>query len=155
MIIYDMEFLERPAQDLPEPIDVELVDAVFLELLENTKDIGWAGLHAKQIGLDWNIFLSKINYDSPVFRCYINCHYTTFSKQQSMTIEGCLSHPDTKWSVLRYRDVILNGFLYEYTRKIILPVKKLVGGIEGYIIQHESDHGVGRCIWNVGKKYKN
>lgn len=152
MIVTDRDFLEKPSQELTTPLDIDLVDAVFLELLNNTKDIGWAGLHAKQVGLDWNIFLAKMNYESAVFRCYINCHYSAFSKQQAITIEGCLSCPNTRWSVVRYRDVLLDGYLYDYSRKVILPLKKLVGGIEGYIIQHESDHGIGNCIWKIGKE---
>lgn len=125
MIIFDVEELKKPS----EPVSVE--DAVsIIALLEY--ELGFhpgVGLAAPQVGIHKRVAIirygeDKLDLVNPVI---VECKGEVISKN-----EGCLSFPNKKFNVWRYREVFVKDALH--------PEGVVVTDIMATIVLHEVDH---------------
>lgn len=99
---------------------------------------------APQVGIFKRFFV--IAPPGQVVRWVVNPTLTVLSAKRTQEIEGCLSVPGDKFVVERARSVSLSGFDH-YGKPFTWGACK---GLLGRIVQHETDHLVGRCILDHG-----
>jgi len=108
-------------------VDLKQLSTGMLELMMK---FGGIGLAANQVGLPYNLFMT--NFEPYLF---VNPDIIDTGKDETKSVEGCLSFPDLFLPVYRKTEILLtyqdiNGKFH--TGKF--------GGIEAKVIQHECDH---------------
>ena len=96
---------------------------------------GGVGIAGPQVGISRRI-VAVMRYDKPgkPFEVYPNARITAFRGQKELGPEGCLSVPDRRGNVPRYRDIDIT-----YST----PQGDTTEHVQGYsaiIFQHECDH---------------
>lgn len=111
-----------------------LLDNMF-ETLEYNQGLGLA---APQIGLNINLFVIYYIGKNYVF---INPILKYPSNEQEIEFEMCLSLPNTKGLIYRYKSVDVQYYDENFNKKY-----KTFTGFLSRIIQHENDHLIGKLI---------
>lgn len=119
-------------------------DEDLTELIENMKRIMYegrgAGLAANQIGSKKRVIIINVGKFRKVI---LNPIITDFSALKTVkSVEGCLSFPNKKATIIRYKTVTVEGFSPNWK-----PIKQKLKGIAAICVQHEVDHLYGlACI---------
>ena len=95
------------------------------------------GIAGPQVGvLKRVVAVQRFDKEGYPFEVYPNIRITAMRGELAPGLEGCLSVPDMRGDVLRYRDIDI-----EYTSPTTLEVvKENVKGFTAVIFQHEADH---------------
>lgn len=103
---------------------------------------GGVGLAAPQVGLNRRVVaVERVDKEGSPIEVYPNIHIEEMRGEKQPGGEGCLSVPDQRGDVLRYRDITIR-----YTDvKNSLPghpkeVREDISGFAAVIFQHEVDH---------------
>jgi len=117
------------------------------------------GLAAVQVGVPWKFFV-YYNEKSNCFNYMIDCEYKPLSKNNHVSIEGCLSIRDQNqniklFKVNRHNSILVKG------KKLIKTKDKLEvkdfektidKSLECVIFQHEIDHQNNILISDIGEE---
>ena len=132
---------------ISQDVDIKNINAEILEIIEDLKstlEYGTGlGIAAPQIGVDKRIIVvgakkENIKYNDaeeiPI-TAMINPTWRKLSEEKDSQYEGCMSVPEIKGKVERYKNIELT-YYNENGEKI---VKKL-NGFFARLVQHECDH---------------
>ena len=127
------------------PVGVtEDVSALLAEMLETMVDGDGAGIAANQLGHDKRVII--ISADG-FHQEFINPVITKRYGGKVLGKEGCLSFLGKECMVVRYRQVIIEG--YTKDRK---PVRRKLKGFTARVAQHEVDHLNGVTFLDVATR---
>lgn len=109
------------------------------KMTETLKDpeVGGVGIAGPQVGLSRRVIV-LMRYDKPgiPYEAFPNIRITGFNGETSNSSEGCLSVPDTRMELQRYRDIDVR-----YTDpKTLRDTTEHITGFTAVIFQHECDH---------------
>lgn len=132
--------LRTPSQDLPpealtDPIYAKLA-AKMLNTVTSPEQDG-VGIAGPQVGVLRRIVaVQRFDKEGEPFEVYPNIRITAFHGDPECGPEGCLSVPDRRGEVLRYRDIDIR-----YTHPATLrDTTERITGFTAVIFQHETDH---------------
>lgn len=132
---------------ISEEIDVEKVNEKILDIIEDLKttlEFGTGlGIAAPQIGVNKRIIVIGTNEENKNYTitekipitAMINPSWKKLSEDTDIQYEGCLSVPNIRGKVERYKEIELTYYT-ENGEKIV----KEVTGFFARLIQHECDH---------------
>ena len=133
----------RPADITTAPIQ-RLIDDMAQTMLE----YHGVGLAAPQVHEELRVFVAQVMRDReddheeegdeagrPEILALINPEIPPASRHVEEDWEGCLSIPDLRGLVPRYRDIAVKGFDREGK-----PIELQASGFMARVIQHETDH---------------
>jgi peptide deformylase len=130
----------RPAEIASAPMQ-RLIDDMTQTMLENNG----AGLAAPQVHEELRLFVAQVVRDredeeddeagTPEILALVNPEITPASGDVEEDWEGCLSIPDVRGLVPRYRDISVKA--YDRTGR---PIELQASGFMARVIQHETDH---------------
>ena len=140
--------LKTKCQEVSFPLteeDKKLLDNMFEYVKQHSKDA--VGLSAPQVGVAKRMFvIYRTNSNGTVTQFkMVNPIVIPCKKQQHYYVlggEGCLSEPNIKVSVKRYRNVLLCGFDTIRNKKIQITLTDF----DAAIAQHEYDHLEGKLL---------
>ena len=155
MLKPDLKYNLIPAHDerlstVCEEVRKEHTDTALLpELIENMyrimEDKGGIGLAAPQVGVLLRIIVIKYGAtEATIFNPVIT---KTPGKIITSLNEGCLSYPNTRASIKRYKRVIVEGYNKEWKK-----VRYDFRGTAAFCAQHEIDHLNGITLRHPKKK---
>jgi peptide deformylase len=131
---------EPPAEITAAPMQ-RLIDDMAQTMLE----YNGAGLAAPQVHEELRLFVAQVIRDNedededearkPEILALINPEIKPASRQVEEDWEGCLSIPDLRGLVPRYRDISVKG--YDRTGR---QIELQASGFMARVIQHETDH---------------
>lgn len=123
------------------PAFQKLIDDMALTMLENDG----AGLAAPQVHEDCRLFVARVFNDreddenaepaEPEILALVNPEIVPASRQIEEDWEGCLSIPDLRGLVPRYRDIRVKAYDRNGER-----IDLQASGFMARVIQHETDH---------------
>ena len=129
------DILDHKLDETVEGVDLkELIFEMFSYMYKN-KGIGLA---ANQIGDLNRVF---VMHAGKVRQEFINPIITKRYGGKVKSLEGCLSFPNQKVTVMRDKQIIISGF-NQYWK----PVKLKLKGVSAICAQHELDHLNGTTI---------
>ncbi|PIQ99711.1 MAG: peptide deformylase [Nitrospinae bacterium CG11_big_fil_rev_8_21_14_0_20_45_15] len=135
----DLNELTRPGSELQQLID---------DMIETMRDANGAGLAAPQVSRSLQIVVYECEGnerypDRPTIplTVLVNPRLSELSEETVMGWEGCLSLDDFRGKVARSRTLRLDGFDREGQ-----AVSILAEGFESVVIQHETDHLIGKVF---------
>lgn len=108
--------------------------------LENTD--GGVGLAAPQVGINRRVVaVQRVDKDGEPIEVYPNIRIVEFRGQMEEGAEGCLSVPEQRGEVLRYKDITI-AYTYVDGSSPDRPreIREDVSGFAAVIFQHEVDH---------------
>jgi peptide deformylase len=118
--------------------DVQQFDDWLVAVVERMKDLmvenKGVGLAAPQVGLSLRIFVASAAGKREETRAYINPVLTDEHGQEEGE-EGCLSLPDIRINVLRFKTVRVEA-LDEHGKPFSVPLEDF----SARVVQHENDH---------------
>lgn len=134
---------------ISEEVDINDINAEILDLIEDLKstlELGRGkgiGIAAPQIGVNKRVIVIKvpkgnINYDNDQeipLTVMINPKWNKLSEETEEKYEGCMSVPDLRGKVERYKNIHL-----EYYNEKAEKIEKDVSDIFARVLQHECDH---------------
>lgn len=140
LIMSRLTILTDPNEQLrtvAEAIDVsEVASPEFQKLLDDMTEtmasadgIGIAGV---QVGVHKRVFIGVLDGEPHVF---INPEIVKHSLRKINSEEGCLSIPNIWGIVRRYRHIVV-----KYLDRDGKKQKRRMKGLEGIVVQHETDH---------------
>lgn len=135
--------LRQRAEELPvDQIASRETQRLIDDLIETMRDAGGAGLAAPQVYVSVRIFVVEVDanarypYKPPIpLRVVINPELAVTSDERFANYEGCLSVPDLRGIVGRYRTIELS-----YTNRAGGRVREAARGLSAGTFQHELDH---------------
>lgn len=110
----------------------------MFDIMENGGYTKGIGLAANQIGLNKRIIVINVNGLKQEF---INPVIVKTVGQKSQSIEGCLSFPFKEVRMLRYKQIIVDGFDRNWQ-----PIRRKLKNLAACVVQHEIDHLDGKTI---------
>ena len=118
-----------------EEVDINeyLKSDLYMDLLDTLKSRGGLGLAAPQIGVSKRIILYR-NYAQQL-AILVNPKIVSYKGETTSRDEGCLSVPDFRADVKRYKVIKVEAY-NDYGKE----VKIKANGTEAIILQHEIDH---------------
>ena len=108
--------------------------------LENTD--GGVGLAAPQVGINRRVVaVQRVDKEGEPIEVYPNIRIVEFRGQMEEGAEGCLSVPEQRGEVLRYKDITI-AYTYVDGSSPDRPheIREDVSGFAAVIFQHEVDH---------------
>lgn len=120
--------------------EYQTLAAKLVRTLESTD--GGVGLAAPQIGINRRVVaVQRVDKEGEPIEVYPNIRIEEFRGDKETGPEGCLSVPDMRGDVLRYRDITvvytdINSDRPDQPREI----REDVSGFAAVIFQHEVDH---------------
>ncbi len=95
------------------------------------------GIAGPQVGIKRRIIaVQRFDKEGEPFEVYPNIHISAYRGEKEIGAEGCLSIPDRRGDVLRYRDIDIT-----YTSPVTLKdTTETITGFTAVIFQHECDH---------------
>lgn len=140
----DLAILRAPSRNFNIP-DLNSAEYRSLALklaktLENTD--GGVGLAAPQVGINRRVVaVQRVDKEGEPVEVYPNIRIEEYRGEMEEGPEGCLSVPDQRGNVLRYRDITIvytdiNSDRQDQPREI----REDVSGFAAVIFQHELDH---------------
>jgi peptide deformylase len=132
----------------PGSIKTEAIQAIIRDLFDTMKAANGAGLAAPQIGHNLQIVIFGFDQNprypnaAPIPQTtLINPHITILSNTPEDDWEGCLSVPDIRAQVPRFKKIRYQG-LDEHGQFI----DRVVEGFHARVVQHECDHLMGKLF---------
>lgn len=147
-----MEILEYPNEVLTSPCDTCTLDPN--DVLTKLDQVLWnertgsylgAGLAANQIGLIERVAIIRIN---GLKLDLVNPHIIRKSEERLGSTEGCLSLPGRTYTVMRYKNIVVETD--NYTEPLIINNFDI-----SRTIQHEIDHLTGKLLIDYLKVGRN
>lgn len=140
----DLAILRAPSRNFNIP-DLNSAEYRSLALklaktLENTD--GGVGLAAPQVGINRRVVaVQRVDKEGEPVEVYPNIRIEEYRGEMEEGPEGCLSVPDQRGNVLRYRDITIvytdiNSDRQDQPREI----REDISGFAAVIFQHELDH---------------
>lgn len=134
---------EIPPSEIPSKWVQEIIDEMLFiasDLRSNPKKGGLVGLAAPQIGIPKRVILVDVEVDSSrknfgKFNVYINPKILSYSKEEEIGREGCLSTGCIYGLVPRSKEVRISAF-----NRMGKEVIEEHRGFTARILQHEIDH---------------
>lgn len=114
--------------DIASPEFQQLLDDM-VETMNSANGIGIAGV---QVGASKRVFIGLLNGEAHVF---INPEIVKKSFRKMNSEEGCLSIPSVWGIVRRHRQITV-----KYLDRVGKKQKRKMKGLEGIVVQHETDH---------------
>ena len=123
--------LKRVCSPVSEGLDIRNIIEGMYKILKIENGVGLA---APQVGLDMRVIIIRC---ASVDMAIINPVLTPCKKTKIVTSkgEGCLSFPNKRVNMKRYKRVILEGFDADWN-----PVRMELKNLLAFIAQHECDH---------------
>ena len=115
----------------------ESINEIGEKLSFTCASLGGVGLAAPQIGIKKRMFVMAIN--NSVYKLIINPRYLKDSGRKKV-IESCLSYPNKKYLVKRYKRIIAYYQTFNPKTKVLEEVKQRLYGNSAIVFQHETDH---------------
>lgn len=133
-----------------EPVLASEVDEILEKYIPDMEkiltDTGGLGIAAPQVGIKKKFFVVK-KLEGDGFDVYFNAFYTQ-EASVTTTREGCLTYGKGNLTeVKRYKAIRLIHDAYDDCKKTLTKSFKKVRGNEAIVLQHESDHLVGKTIF--------
>jgi peptide deformylase len=127
--------------------DTNLIIQICGELTKYAKELPCFGLHAKQIGYEYPIFIVKQKDD---IQCFVHALYIPMENSTiRQNKESCLSF-DGVYDVERYNNIVVCAY---YLRDGELnPIKFEVHNDMACVFEHEIGHSMGELICDIGTK---
>ncbi len=133
--------LNRPAKAVAE-FNTPQLDALIQDMLDTMATENGVGLAAPQIGEPQRLIVFGMQ-DNPRYpdrepipvTVLINPHITPIDDEQEGDWEGCLSLPELRGWVPRYRHIVYTGFDAGGR-----PMECEASGFHARVVQHECDH---------------
>lgn len=123
------ETLYDVCEEVPHGEDIiELAKAMALVMYDGRG----IGLASNQIGSNKRVIIINVGNFTKVI---INPIITKKSIQTLKSVEGCLSFPMQKATIVRHKQVTVQGFTPDWK-----PIKQKLRGIAAICVQHEIDH---------------
>ena len=99
------------------------------------------GIAGPQVGIERKVIaVQRFDKEGEPFEVYPNIRVSACRGEKEFGVEGCLSIPDRRGDVLRYRDIDIT-----YTSPVTLKdTTETITGFTAVIFQHECDHLDGR-----------
>lgn len=125
--------------DISSPEYAVLVDKM-VKTLEDTD--GGVGLAAPQIGINRRVVaVQRVDKEGEPIEVYANIAIEENRGEMEAGPEGCLSVPDERGDVLRYRDITVRYSVPDSENPgQLLDIREDVSGFAAVIFQHEADH---------------
>jgi len=122
-----------------EPVSMQedvsnLIDGMMKTMIENRG----IGLAANQVGVLKRVIIVR---SGGVFRAIINPEIIKRHVRQCKSIEGCLSFPGRKVTMMRSKTVSVKGYDADWA-----PIRFNASGVDAFCVQHEIDHLNGKTI---------
>lgn len=123
------------AKELADPLYNTLAEKMIATVTSPEQD--GVGIAGPQIGLSRNIIaVQRLDKEGEPFEVYPNIRITAFRGEQVLGSEGCLSVPNCRGKVLRWRDIDISYTSPETGQE----VTERIEGFTAVIFQHETDH---------------
>jgi len=130
----------------PSEITAAPIQRLIDDMAQTMLEYNGAGLAAPQVHEDLRLFVVQVVGDhedeeeegdtrKPEILALINPEFKPASRQIEEDWEGCLSIPDLRGLVPRYRDISVKG--YDRTGR---QIELQASGFMARVIQHETDH---------------
>lgn len=129
------EALTTRAEEVPQGEDVIAFVRGMFELMYQKRGVGLA---ANQVGVLKRIIVFHVGSTK---QAIINPVIVKTHPRTCRSVEGCLSYPGKRVSMLRYKTITVKGFDENW-----LPVKISGSSMVAFCIQHEIDHLDGKTI---------
>lgn len=137
------EVLLKKTERVKDPLSEE-IQALLPEMIETMHKENGIGLAAPQINKSLRLAVAEADGE---ILCLINPDITSYSQEQIVFEEGCLSLPGEFFPIIRSEEITVR-----YQNEKGLPKKLRATGMLAIIIQHEVDHLEGILIANRYKK---
>jgi len=136
----DSLVLRRQSTDIPtELVGEEQWNKLAAHMFATVQDEAnpGVGIAAPQIGISRRIVaVQRFDKEGEPFEIYPNIRIVNFNGEKQPGPEGCLSVPDRRGEVLRYRNIDIT-----YTSlKTLADTTETIQGFTAVIFQHECDH---------------
>ncbi len=127
--------LKLPHRALASPVFERLCQGLVTTVTSPEQD--GVGIAAPQVGIFRRVIaVQRFDKEGEPFEVYPNIRITGHRGQMESGPEGCLSVPNRRGTVMRYRDIDI-----AYTsRKTLRDTSERVQGFTAVIFQHECDH---------------
>ena len=139
----DPRLLEQ-AQPVPR-LDTPDLHALVADMQDTMQALNGAGLAAPQIGIGLQVVIFGIDHnprypeaEAVPHTVLVNPVLTPMGDELEEAWEGCLSVPDMRGLVPRYKDVRYQGF-----DQFGNAIDRAVSGFHARVVQHECDHLAG------------
>jgi peptide deformylase len=132
--------LRAMAAPVVDPVDPAIA-ALAQSMVETMVDAPGVGLAAPQIGLSLRLIVMRLIVERgavdevPRTMALINPELEPIGDEIELGWEGCLSVPELRGIVPRYKHIFYRGFLPDGAR-----VEGEFSGFQARILQHETDH---------------
>ena len=116
------------------------VKVIAQDMIDTMQRFNGIGLSANQISITERIIVVTDIKTKEVLT-FVNPEIVMNSKDMEFDIEGCLSYPNIKKNIKRYKSITMRAFDLEG-----LEVVWSTDGYQARIIQHEVAHTQGKCL---------
>ena len=136
--------LRQSAQPVPpELLGQESLRLLVRDLVDTQMARSGAGIAAPQIGEPWRVVVVGSGVFNPRYplapviprQVLVNPCMTPIGPEQDLAEEGCLSVPELRAPVRRWRRVLCEALTPEGE-----PLRRAMEGFEARVLQHEIDH---------------
>lgn len=134
----DLAVLRRPSADIPAAcVGGRTYEKLAGRMVATVVAEDGVGIAGPQVGLSRRIVaVQRFDKEGEPFEVYPNIHITETRGDLEPGPEGCLSVPDCRGEVLRFRDIEI-----AYTSpKTLSDTTEHITGFTAVIFQHECDH---------------
>lgn len=146
IVKYPNELLHQKSE--PVKIFDKRLKKLVNDMFETMYKYNGIGLAAVQVGILQNIVVIDIDHENQKFKSeIINPKIISFSSEQSVMKEGCLSVADRQCNVLRPNKIVVEYFTLDENKHTVEA-----DGLLAKCFQHEIDHTNGITI--VDKEIK-
>ena len=134
----------RLKADAVKPEHADSLVSIIPDMIATMRDAGGVGLAAPQIGISLRLMVfevpasraTNLNGDKPSgVQVLINPDVTPATPEKELGWEGCLSIPELRGEVSRYKQINYTGFNGEGR-----PIEAFAAGFHARVVQHEMDH---------------
>lgn len=147
LVTYPDVRLTTPATKLTQAdINGHQIQTLIEDMMDTCINQGGVGLAANQVGKTVALFI--LRYSGNAFEVFINPQIQKVSGRQHCKGEGCLSVPEKRFNVKRYKQVELKYLDRAGEECFLVEKRKKVT----QAILHEMDHILGICLANKGKE---
>jgi len=139
-----IEVIPGECEEILNKIVPEIIDLIKRVDKINKKS-KCLGLAAPQVGIKKKFFVKYIW--NGLYKTYFNGWYINNGSSRVMNKEGCYSYNVGRdyWTAKRWKSIIFFHDVFEEGK--LIPHKTKFKGLDGFVIQHECDHLIGRTIF--------
>ena len=134
----------RLKADAVKPEHADSLVSIIPDMIATMRDAGGVGLAAPQIGISLRLMVfevpasraTNLNGDKPSgVQVLINPDVSPATPEKELGWEGCLSIPELRGEVSRYKQINYTGFNGEGR-----PIEAFAAGFHARVVRHEMDH---------------